>query len=157
MKRYTMIALFFWTGLGVFILIHSYGLGLGKLSSPGPGLMPFLVGALLVLFSLVAVWRRWSHKTPVQPGEEVSKGRADLSKVALVLGCLLAYAFFLERLGYLVTSFLMLTLLFRAMGSKRWSMAVTTSLLTVLVTYFAFTYLGLVFPSGIVQWEWVPG
>jgi hypothetical protein len=51
----------------------------------------------------------------------------------------------------------MLALLFRAMGTTRYGMAATLSVATVLVTYFVFSYLGVVFPLGILQWRGFSG
>ena len=117
MNKRATIALFFWVALGLFISIHAYNrLGLGTLSSPGPGLMPFLVGALLSAISLFSLVGRLRQK--IRPGiAGESKRRPELGRIGLVLGSLIGYAFFLERLGYLVTAFLMLALLFRSMGT----------------------------------------
>ena len=46
--------------------------------------------------------------------------------------------------------------IYHEVQGTRWKVAVTTAALTVLATYFAFTYLGLVFPSGIVHWAGIP-
>ena len=99
--------------------------------------------------------RRLRRKTSQGVAGE-GKTRPELGRIGLVLGSLIGYAFFLERLGYLVTAFLMLALLFRSMGTARYSVAATLSVATVLVTYFAFSYLGVVFPPGILQWKGFP-
>ena len=47
MKRYHPIIIVFWIGLSLFLMVHSYKLGLGRLRDPGPGLMPFIIGVLM--------------------------------------------------------------------------------------------------------------
>ncbi len=39
--------------LGIIIHIVSWGYGFGSFSRPGPGLYPFLIGALVLFFSLI--------------------------------------------------------------------------------------------------------
>jgi putative tricarboxylic transport membrane protein len=146
------IALLFWIALGIFILIQSYGMGLGALGSPGAGLMPFLVGALLVVFSLFSLLRRLYGKGDLKGLPAASKERPQLRRIGIVLGGLVGYALLLERLGYLVTSFLMLAILFRNMGTAR-TVAVGISLGTVVATYLVFSYFGVVFPLGILDWK----
>jgi hypothetical protein len=41
MKKYHPIIIAIWVGPGLCLMVFSYKLGLGKLRSPGPGLMPF--------------------------------------------------------------------------------------------------------------------
>jgi putative tricarboxylic transport membrane protein len=146
------IALLFWIVLGIYILIQSYRMGMGTLGSPGPGLLPFLVGALLVAFSAFSLLRRLRgegrHDGPAGEG----KKRPELRRISIVICSLVGYAVLLERLGYLVTSFLMLALLFRNMGTAR-TVAAGVSLATVVATYFVFSYFGVVFPPGILEWK----
>lgn len=150
------IALLFWIGLGIFIMIHSYGTGLGTTGSPGPGLMPFLVGALLIAFSIFSLLRRLRGRVHAKDLSGERKGRPQLGRIGIVLCGLIGYGFFLERLGYLVTAFLMLTILFRSMGTAKLGSAAAVSLVTVLVTYFVFSYFGVVFPPGILDWKGFP-
>jgi putative tricarboxylic transport membrane protein len=64
---------------------------------------------------------------------------------------LLAYAVFMERLGFLITTTLLLITLLKGMGSKKWSSVVLASVSISLITYFAFTYLRLRLPMGILR------
>ena len=64
---------------------------------------------------------------------------------------LFAYAILIEPLGFILTTFFTMTLLFRSAGFKRWSLAVAYSAGVVLITYFLFTYLGVRFPPGVLR------
>jgi hypothetical protein len=112
-------------GLGVFAVVHAYSLGLRGITGPGPGLMPFLIR---------------------KEGED---NKVNLSKTSLAVASLVAYALFMESLGYLITTTLLLMVLLKGMGTKKWRTVVTVSILTSLITYFAFTYLRLRLPMGI--------
>lgn len=52
MKKYHIIPIIFWIGFSLFVMVLSYKLGLEGFHNPGPGLMPFLMGALLLIISL---------------------------------------------------------------------------------------------------------
>ena len=163
MKKYQFIPILFWIGLSLFVMFFSYRLGLEDktglegVHNPGPGLMPFLVALALLLISLylliIPLLKKslpWEAMGMVK--EETKK--PNYGKMILVLACLFGYAFLLEHLGYLVTTCLALLLLFKGMGVK-WGSALFASLTTTLVTYFIFTYLGLLFPDGIIKLQGV--
>jgi putative tricarboxylic transport membrane protein len=161
-KKYQFIPTLFWIGLSLFVMIFSYQLGLEdktgleEVHNPGPGLMPFLTALLLLLISLyllVSPLLKKNQSKPIETREEES-GKPNYGKMLLVLASLFGYAFLLEPLGYLVTTSLALLLLFKTMGTK-WGSAVFASLTTTLVTYFVFTYLGLLFPDGILSLQGV--
>jgi hypothetical protein len=158
-KKYQFIPILFWIGLSLFVMFFSYRLGLEDktglegVHNPGPGLMPFLVALALLLISLYLLIIPLLKKSPQGEAMRMVKEemkKPNYGKMILVLACLFGYAFLLEHLGYLVTTCLALLLLFKGMGVK-WGSALFASLTTTLVTYFIFTYLGLLFPDGIIS------
>jgi len=112
--------------------------------------MPFLVGLLLLVISFYPLVGSLPKKAD---GCKLEKKRdqVNFKKIALVATSLFAYALLLEPLGYLITTWLLLFLLFSSMGSKKWGSALMASILTTLVTYFGFTFLGVLFPAGILK------
>jgi putative tricarboxylic transport membrane protein len=162
-KRYPFIPTLFWIGLSLFVMVFSCRLGLEDktglegVHNPGPGLMPFIASLLLLLIALYLLASPLLKKREGNPPKETGDGKKtelNYGKMLLVLGSLFGYAFLLEPLGYLVTTCLALLLLFRGMGT-RWGSAVFASVLTTLITYFVFTYLGLLFPDGIIKLQGV--
>ncbi len=81
--------------------------------------------------------------------DAVAPRERKVYKVGLVLGSLLIYAFLLEKIGYLVATSFLLIFLFRTAGSRKWRSILAASVLTVILTFFVFTSLGLRFPKGI--------
>ncbi len=163
MKRYQYIPALFWIGLSLFVMVFAYRLGLEEkqelegIHNPGPGLMPFLSALLLLLIGLYLLAapllkRNRRGKKAEKKGEKGE--RPNYGKMILVLGSLFGYAFLLEPLGYLATTFLALLPLFKSMGT-RWAASVFASVTTTLLTYFVFTYLGLLFPDGIIKLQGV--
>lgn len=150
MKNYQMILTLFWIGLGLFVIVLSYRMGLGGLHTPGPGLMPFLIGVLFILtsFYLLGTSLLKKAETDETPCEE--KGKTNYRKIGLVLGSLFLFAFLLETLGYLIVTSLFFILLFRSVGN-RWRTVLVASALAVFITYFGFTFFGVKFPPGILK------
>jgi hypothetical protein len=148
--RSQIVLTFFWIALGLFVIILSYGLGIGGLSNPGPGLMPFALGCFLCIVSLYflceIVLKQGSRDKDVRE----KKDRTHFGKLGLVLAALFAYPLLLEPLGFLITSFSVLFVLFRSM-SNRWFTVLLGSLFTALISYFLFTFLGVQLPKGILK------
>jgi putative tricarboxylic transport membrane protein len=149
MKKYHIIPTLFWMGLSLFVMIFSYRLGLRGFHNPGPGLAPFVLGLLLLLISLYVLIDALLKKGrgDETPGE--GQSRTNYGKIGLVLVALFAYSFLLERLGFLMTTWIFLFLLFRSMGN-RWITTLVASTSTVLATYLVFTFFGVRFPPGIL-------
>ena len=151
MKRSDIIPTLFWLGLSIFVMVLSYKYGLGNFRTPGPGLMPFLVGFLLFIICFYLLLRLPFRMYGRVKAAKEEQSQISYRKIVLILASLYAYALVFESLGYLIGTFILLTILFRSAGSKRWSVILISSGVTVLATYFAFTYLGLRFPPGILK------
>ena len=149
MRKYDLTIRFFWLALGLFVVIYSYTLGLGKLIDPGPGLLPFLLGMIFLILSSVRFVTVIQSRETDETEEE--KKKTEYWRIILIVVALLIWAFVLESLGFLIATFILMTLLYRAAGFNKWYLAVFWGLITVLVTYFVFTYLGVRFPPGILR------
>lgn len=142
-----------WMGLGIALAIGSYKLKLGSLHTPGPGLMPFLLGIALSLCSIPIVVRSIQMITRKfkERDEDVWSG-IDFKKLILVVASLIGYAVLLESVGYLVTAFLVLVILFKTVESQKWSLVVVLSVLSVISTYLLFVViLNVQLPSGLLR------
>jgi putative tricarboxylic transport membrane protein len=154
MKKRGLYVALFWVALGMFVSIYAYAkLSIGRLSAPSPGFMPFLLGllfSLLAVFALIGILRQQGQQNQPKRGK-TDQPETVYKKVILVVVALFAYAILLEPLGFVLTTFLTMTLLFRSAGFTRWITAATYSGSVVLITYFLFTYLGVRFPPGILR------
>ena len=148
-KKYEILPGLFWIGLSISVLIGAYKLGLGGFRDPGAGLMPFLIGGVLFLVSLPMMLRS-VFKIRNEISKKTDPGKIDFVKVASVSGALFVYCLLLQKLGYLITTTLLLAFLFKIAGSKKWWFALIGSVLIAIVSYLGFTFLGLSFPRGIV-------
>jgi hypothetical protein len=150
-----MIIVVFCIGLGLFLMIFGYNMGTGNFIKPGPGLMPFLLGASFVLLSfpigyLELVASRSRKQTGDTPVEEDKKENVSHKKQAMVIGSLILYGLLMGKLGFLIATFLLLASLFWILGVKRIG-ALGGSFVTVLALYILFAYLGMRLPHGVLR------
>lgn len=140
-----MIPFIFWILLSFFAMIFSYKLDLGSLHNPGPGFTPFLLGLLLLAVSLYPMIRYFMKKKEADETPNEVCSQVNYRKIGFVLASLLGYSFLFERLGFVVSTSIFLVLLFRGMGNS-WMSVLIGSAITVFITYFMFTFLGVRFP-----------
>ncbi len=148
MKKYEIFPIIFWILLSLFVMALSSKLAPGRLHDSGPGFMPFLSGLMLLIISFYLLIK--SIKMG-RRNEKKEKSQINFKKLSLVLASLFAYALLLETLGFLINTTLVLILLFRTAGFRKWSTIILASGLTVLLTYFVFTFFGVRFPMGILK------
>lgn len=129
--------------VGLYALYTAYGLSLGELRNPGPGLWPFIVSAVVV--ATAAALLLVDH-----PDDYETWTRGTLS----IIGGLVSLAIFIllfQAIGFLVPSVLMLLLWLRLFAQEPWKWAVPLAFGGALVLYLIFdTALGVPFPDGVL-------
>ena len=131
----------------VLFCIKSYQLGLGHLRDPGTGFIPFLSGVLLGCLSLSIFIKSMVIR------EKHSAFGGGWMKGAWVIGSLILYALVLEKLGFLVTTFIFLILILSLLSfqPRKLLSAFLVSLFTVLISYLVFSlWLKVQLPKGIL-------
>jgi len=139
----------FWLAVAVFICIESFEASVGRLRSPGPGLLPLGCGIVLGLFAIILVIRSLlTHKTEGKM-EGLWKGK-EWNKVLMVVTLLLIYGILLPYLGYLITTCGLMFFLFGRVGKTKLWIQAASAVATSLVTFFVFNvWLELRLPPGI--------
>jgi putative tricarboxylic transport membrane protein len=130
------------------VCVGSYRLpvGIGIWHEPGPGFFPFWAGMIMGVLSFLAYLKALRTK-----GADIGPwySRERWKKVLLILVILVAYAFVLEKLGFVVSTFLLLFVLFKVVEDQRWWLAVGGSLAVAIVSYGIFDrWLKLQLPKG---------
>lgn len=156
MKKYPLYTTLVWIGLGFFVSIYAYKLGLGQLSVPGAGFMPFWLGiiiACLAFYKLIIDMRVHAVKagTDEKNVSAVKPRYSVIGKLVFITIILFAYALLLEPLGYVVTTFFTMVLLLRFAGYTRWILIIIYAVVIVGASYFLFHYLGVMFPVGLFR------
>jgi putative tricarboxylic transport membrane protein len=141
-------------GMGIFVIVYSYKLGLQTVNHPGPGLFPFLLGILLCLVALPALVRSIRDFTKGNHANKAheSEFSSNLWKLGFAVACLLEFFFFLEILGFFIATFLFLFGLFLIGSPRRWLFCSLLSVVTVIFTYLVFnTLLQVALPWGFLK------
>jgi len=69
-------------------------------SSVGPKIFPMGLGLILIALSIRLLYETFKYKT-----EEMVKEKLEYKKFFIIFGSALLYAFFLEKIGYVVLHF----------------------------------------------------
>jgi putative tricarboxylic transport membrane protein len=120
-------------------------------AATGPRFMPLLVGLLLLVLSLLFLAR-----TVVRPDLDLAERAAreaaatEWARPLAVVAGLLAYAFLMEPLGYVVATALFFVAVARILGSRALLRDLPAGVAIGLVLYVAFTqFLGVDLPAGL--------
>jgi putative tricarboxylic transport membrane protein len=117
-------------------LVETAKLPVGSLSSPHVGFFPLIIAILLGTLSLIllgqAIKRKDAEKIPPLAGYRGWK------PFGLTLGVLFLFAIFFERLGYLISTFLLIAFLARMSGKKKWRVVLMYGFIATLATYLIF-------------------
>jgi len=117
--RRDLVSAVFWTAVAVFVLVQATDLGIGTLSSPGPGFLLFVAGLSLGLLSLLLIATKVLKRSGKTGIFKMWQGRNWLKVTASVVALLL-YALFLTQAGFVLTSFALMVVLFGLERQRAW-------------------------------------
>lgn len=148
MRRHDLISSTIWFCAGLFVILYAPQFDLGTASMPGTGFMPFLAGILMCIFSAITFGQAYFNK-----GGTTQKlwGNIQFRKLIFVLLSLLVYTFFLDIIGFLICTFLLIFFFIHFVGSEGWLKSVIAAGLTSILSHFLFdTWLQANLPKGIL-------
>jgi hypothetical protein len=135
---------------GAVTALWSLKYGFGSLSEPGVGFITFFAGAVLALLSLFLFFTSFREKEKSAGIRELWAG-LDVTKVVYVLAILVAYTLLLRPGGFLLCTFLLMSLLFRVKGAYGIWSTLLVSLVVTAVSYLLFQgWLQVQLPRGIL-------
>jgi len=139
----------FWLVVGIGIAISSLKYGFGTLHEPGPGFITFFAGTILIILSLALFLSSfWDHKDRI--GFHNLWAGLEPGKVLYVIVLLIAYTFLLKPMGFLISTFILLFLLFRVKGTYRLKTIFLISFLVTVGSYIIFEiWLKAQLPKGV--------
>ena len=161
----------FWIVCGLSICVASYRLSLGSLNDPGPGLFPFIAGAVLCVLSVVEWWnttrayrrsaRALAHavdgrtdgarSVSAEAVEPLFANRLGALKAAAIIVALLIYALAMEHLGFILSTTLFIAFLLWLVERQRWYVIVFGAVFSSLATYLVFkVWLETALPIGLL-------
>lgn len=149
MRRLDLISGIFWFALSIFAAIESYRLHLGSWQKPGSGFFPFVAASVLGLLSLL-IFLQSSLVREEMRKEDNWPNPKGWPKAAIVLIALLGYALSVEKLGFIITTFILILLLLKTIEPQSWLRAIIFSFSGSFLSYLLFcTWLKVPLPSGI--------
>ena len=142
----------FWILVGSFFCVGSLTYGLFNEGVPGPGLLSFFAGIILIFLGLIvfvtAFIRKPGYKKHVQ--DKFFPEKFSFKKIVFTVLALIVYLTVLEYLGFLLTTFLFMLFLFSFIEPKKWPVAIASSILISSFFYILFQLLLKVrLPRGI--------
>jgi putative tricarboxylic transport membrane protein len=136
----------FWIVVGILACYGATRLGLGSVTEPGAGFIFFWSGLILVILSLVVL------ADSVCSSEDMVQETAEINwpKIAMVLLSLLLYGFFLERLGFVISTFVLMSFLLGWIEGTNWTRSLAVASAAALASYAIFElWLKIRLPKGI--------
>lgn len=154
MKRILVYCNLFWLFLSLLTCIESYRVRLGTINKPGSGLFPFSVGFVMLVLVLISLFQSMRTKGDIISSEgagETSGERFRWWNILIILGAIIVYALTLEKVGFLINSFLFIVLLLRVIQPQTWKISIIAGLISAVAADLIFN---VVFraqiPSGIL-------
>lgn len=139
-------AALFWIGAGLLACYGATRLGLGSVTDPGAGFIFFWSGVFLVILSLIVL------ADSVRSSEQSVQDTGEMNwiKITLVLLSLVLYAFFLEKLGFVLTTFFLLSFLLSCIEDTNWIRSLGVASAAALACYAIFElWLKIRLPKGL--------
>ena len=121
--------------IGVAIALYSRKYGLGTLSSPGAGFLPFLSGLAMAVLAVVVFVQRIPGKKDTLVGLWANR---RWPAVPIVLAALVAYAVVLNTLGFVLDTFFLTAFLLRVMQPLAWKKVLAGAAGATLGSYAVF-------------------
>ena len=141
------IVIFIFGGISALLSLR---MPIGTFRLGGPGLFPLCLGIILMILSGAFILKIFFQGQKGQVKKEASIESSESPiQLILFLGTMALAILFLNRLGYPLTSFLLLVALLRILGVKRWGLNILISVVTAVGSYFLFVkWLNIPMPKG---------
>ena len=127
-----------WLGAGIVVCIGAFRLSLGSMNNPGPGMFPFLAGAILALLASILLFQSLRSKQPPAQEDAFFVGAGGTKKAGLILVALFAYSLGMEYLGFLIATALFIAFLLALVEPQRWYVVLFGSIMASLLSYAIF-------------------
>jgi len=169
MKRSELVVGAFLFLFGVLTSVYSLKLNVGTINEIGTGFFPLSLGILLMVLSSVYLAQivlrlrevALKEKTPSSPEAAPTVIGAKTSifskigqptvNVSVVVGSMVFFALFLNILGYLLCTFLMLLVLLRVLGLKNWITILIIAVISAAGSWLLFAkLLKIPLPQGFI-------
>ena len=139
----------FWLAIGLYIVGEGREMGLGRASEPGPGFAFFWIGLVMSGLAVIIV-----TQSALSGGADIGSLWAGTrwSKVLIVVGLLIAYAFGFQRIGFIPCTLALLLIIMWFVDPVRWWLALLVATGATFGVWAVLTrVLKIQLPQGILE------
>ncbi len=153
MGQANQISSIFWLILGLAVTYGSFRLGLGTLTHPGPGFLPFWYGVILAGLSILVFFQ---GKLARRSGDQAPLGQRwegmHWSKSIYVVLAILVYTLTFTQVGFLLCTTFLLIFLLKAIDPETWAVTIAAAVIASLVSFVVFAlWLDVQLPRGFLE------
>ncbi|GGA41800.1 tripartite tricarboxylate transporter TctB family protein [Psychrobacillus lasiicapitis] len=136
-KKFDRFAGFAFLLVGILFLVESQKISDSAYgSSVGPKIFPMWLGIILIALSARLLYETFKYKS-----EESKKERLQYKKFLIIFVSAVLYAFFLEKIGYVVSTFLFLLIAFQTVERGKMVYSILISAAFSFGVYYMFSEL----------------
>jgi putative tricarboxylic transport membrane protein len=150
MRRRNLATAIFLLMFSILILWETGKLPIGTLKSSQAGFFPLVLAILLGILSLIRLIQILIGK--LEEKKELWVHTNGWRDLGFTVGALFAFGAFFERLGYLVSTFLLIVFLMKFVGRTKWLNGIVFAVLSTLFSYLLFEILlKTQLPEGLLK------
>jgi len=141
----------FWLAVGLVSLYGSSLLGLGTFHEPGSGFLPFMAGSFICAMAIVVFLQSFLRGKGIQGKISTLWSGVNWQRSLIIVLAILGFILALEKLGFFLTGFLLMFLLFKWVEKLSWTKAIFIPGLVLGLTYLIFdVFLKATLPRGLL-------
>jgi putative tricarboxylic transport membrane protein len=134
---------------GAVTTFLSLSMPIGTFRKSGTGMFPLILGILLMFLSGLYLLRLFLKTRAIREKSLIGEISGSLNQLILFFATMVLVTLFFNRFGYLLSSFLLMLVLLRILGVRRWRFNLPLSLITAIACYFLFVqWLKIPLPKG---------
>ena len=147
--------------VGLIYEIMALNMPQGRLSYPGPGLFPKIIGIFLVATALgcllqeILLRKKASGSPPASPlanQDAPAPGGRNVAKTFQLMALMVGYTLVLKTLGFLISICAFMVVAIRIFGYRRWFPALAMAVVIAGISYVSFVlWLKVPLPLGILE------
>ena len=149
MKKNDFIAGGLFIALGLFIFTQTSTYPSLEKGHPGPDLFPNILAILFIGFGLALLLKA---RRLLPKAEMPSSTPKRISNAFFVVGIVAAYVILVNKVGFLITSTILLFILMKKLGVTLFKSAITSVLITLFINLLFSKILRVGVPYGILGW-----
>jgi cytochrome c oxidase subunit IV len=146
--------------VGLVYEIMALNMPRGRLSYPGPGLFPMIIGIFLIVTALGCLLQEVLPRkrgagpsaSPLPNQDSAAPGGRNVKKTFQLMALMIGYTIVLKTLGFLISICAFLVVAIRIFGYRRWVPALAMAAVIAGISYVSFVlWLKVPLPLGILE------